>query len=142
MPVRTECELVEDLSRGGCHILDAAGIPLPSLDCLRKWDWMITHRDADYGAGEAMPVVMHDGSRVLLRKLAADYDPTDRLGAMDRMQREAAHGELLTGLLYIDPLATDLHTALNTAAAPLNTLASDTLCPGSATLAKINAALR
>lgn len=52
MPVRTECELVEDLSRGGCHILDAAGIPLPSLDCLRKWDWTITHRDADYGDGE------------------------------------------------------------------------------------------
>ena len=67
-------------------------------------------------------VTNHDGSILRLRKLAADYDPTDRLGAMDRMQREAAHGELLTGLLYIDPLATDLHTALNTAAAPLNTL--------------------
>jgi len=97
---------------------------------------------ASYAPGAVIAVTNHDGSILRLRKLAADYDPTDRLGAMDRMQREAAHGELLTGLLYIDPLATDLHTALNTAAAPLNTLASDTLCPGSATLAKINAALR
>ncbi len=97
---------------------------------------------ASYAPGEAIEVTNHDGSLLRLRKLAADYDPTDRLAAMDQMQRRAAHGEVLTGLLYIDPLATDLHTALNTTASPLNTLGPDTLCPGVSTLAKINAALR
>lgn len=48
----SECEVVGDLSRGGCHILDAAGIPLPSLDCLRKWEWVVSHEDADYGGGQ------------------------------------------------------------------------------------------
>ena len=61
---------------------------------------------------------------------------------MEQMQRKAAQGEMLTGLLYIDPLATDLHEALNTTTVPLNTLGPDTLCPGGATLDKINAALR
>jgi 2-oxoglutarate/2-oxoacid ferredoxin oxidoreductase subunit beta len=97
---------------------------------------------ASYAPGEAIEVTNHDGSLLRLRKLASDYDPTDRLAAMDQMQRKAAHGEVLTGLLYIDPLATDLHTALNTTATPLNTLGPDKLCPGAATLAKINAALR
>lgn len=97
---------------------------------------------ASYAPGEAIEVTNHDGSLLRLRKLAADYDPTDRLGALDQMQRKAAHGEMLTGLLYIDPLATDLHTALNTTATPLNALGPDRLCPGGATLAKINAALR
>jgi 2-oxoglutarate ferredoxin oxidoreductase subunit beta len=97
---------------------------------------------ASYAPGEAIEVTNHDGSLLRLRKLAADYDPTDRVAAMDQMQRKAAHGEVLTGLLYIDPLATDLHTALNTTGTPLNTLGPDKLCPGAATLAKINAGLR
>lgn len=97
---------------------------------------------ASYAPGEVTEVTNHDGSVLRLRKLASDYDPTDRLAALDQMQRKAAHGEVLTGLLYIDPLATDLHTALNTTAVPLNKLGPDKLCPGSATLAKINAALR
>lgn len=97
---------------------------------------------ASYAPGTVTEVTNHDGSVLRLRKLAADYDPTDRLAAMDQMQRKAAHGEVLTGLLYIDPLASDLHAALNTTATPLNALGPDKLCPGAATLAKINAALR
>jgi 2-oxoglutarate ferredoxin oxidoreductase subunit beta len=58
------------------------------------------------------------------------------------MQSHAALGEIVTGLLYIDPLATDLHTALNTTAAPLNTLSAKQLNPGKAALAKINDSLR
>jgi 2-oxoglutarate ferredoxin oxidoreductase subunit beta len=45
-------------------------------------------------------------------------------------------------LLYVDPLATDLHIALNTTSKPLNTLGADLLCPGAKALEKINAALR
>ena len=38
---------------------------------------------ADYKEGEALPVVMHDGSRIVLRKLDATYDPTNRTAARD-----------------------------------------------------------
>ena len=38
------------------------------------------------------------------------------------MNEHAQHGEVVTGLLYMDPLATDLHTAFNTCATPLNAL--------------------
>jgi 2-oxoglutarate ferredoxin oxidoreductase subunit beta len=87
-------------------------------------------------------VEQHDGSVLRLRKLHADYDPTDRYAAMNYMQSHAALGEVVTGLLYIDPLATDLHMSLNTCAAPLNTLNAAQLNPGTRALDKINAALR
>ncbi|MHB1250299.1 MAG: 2-oxoacid:ferredoxin oxidoreductase subunit beta, partial [Polaromonas sp.] len=62
--------------------------------------------------------------------------------AMSYMQAHQARGEIVTGLLYLDPLATDLHLALNTSDKPLNTLGAAQLCPGSRELEKINAALR
>jgi 2-oxoglutarate ferredoxin oxidoreductase subunit beta len=61
---------------------------------------------------------------------------------MGYMQQHQARGEVVTGLLYLDPLATDLHTALNTCAAPLNTLNAGQLNPGAQALEKINASLR
>jgi 2-oxoglutarate ferredoxin oxidoreductase subunit beta len=42
----------------------------------------------------------------------------------------------------MDPLATDLHTALNTSEHPLNGFQADMLCPGQTALEKINASLR
>jgi 2-oxoglutarate/2-oxoacid ferredoxin oxidoreductase subunit beta len=87
-------------------------------------------------------VEQHDGSRIALRKLDADYDPHDRLGAMTFLQKHAAKGQIVTGLLYVDPEADDLHAHLNTVDAPLNTLTEKALCPGSAALDKINASLR
>ena len=87
-------------------------------------------------------VEQHDGTSLRLRKLHADYDPTDRFAAMAYMQSRAALGEIVTGLLYIDPLATDLHLALNTIAAPLNTMGAKQLNPGQAALDNINASVR
>jgi 2-oxoglutarate ferredoxin oxidoreductase subunit beta len=97
---------------------------------------------ADYPPGSLVEVEQHDGSMLRLRKLHTDYDPTDRYAAMSYMQSHAALGEIVTGLLYIDPLATDLHTALNTCAVPLNTLNAGQLNPGAKALAKINDSLR
>jgi 2-oxoglutarate ferredoxin oxidoreductase subunit beta len=97
---------------------------------------------SEYAPGEVVDVRQHDGTLLRLRSLHADYDPTDRAAAMAYMQHHAARGEVVTGLLYVDPLATDLHTALNTTARPLNVLGADQLCPGTAALEKLNAALR
>ena len=51
-------------------------------------------------------------------------------------------GEVVTGLLYVDPSPKDLHDNLNTVAAPLNTLDAAELCPGPSALDRINASLR
>ncbi|KAH2775459.1 hypothetical protein KXW38_002086, partial [Aspergillus fumigatus] len=56
----------------------------------------------------------HDGTKLALRKLDADYDPHDRLGAQNFLQKHAAKGQIVTGLLYVDPESEDLHAHLNT----------------------------
>ena len=92
--------------------------------------------------GEVVDVRQHDGSLLRLRSLHPEYDPTDRHAAMNFMQQHQARGEIVTGLLYVDPLATDLHTSHNTTATPLNTLGAQQLCPGATVLDRINASLR
>jgi 2-oxoglutarate/2-oxoacid ferredoxin oxidoreductase subunit beta len=92
--------------------------------------------------GDVIELPQPDGSVMRLRKLDDAHDPTDRRAAMNRMQELAVAGEIATGLLYIDPNASDLHKALNTVAMPLNTLDESALCPGASLLEKINAGLR
>lgn len=95
-----------------------------------------------YAPGEVVDVTQHDGSVLRLRKLHDGYDASDRYAAMSYMQQHAARGEVVTGLLYIDPVATELHTSLNTCEAALNTMDAKLLCPGRSALEKINASLR
>jgi len=97
---------------------------------------------ADYEPGSVVNVTQHDGSILRLRKLAPDYDPTDRIKAMNYLQERAAAGEVVTGLLYVKPESTDLHEYMHTVETPLNTLGAAELCPGAVTLEKINASLR
>ena len=97
---------------------------------------------ADYAPGEMVDVRQHDGSIVRLRKIAADYDPTDRIKVMNYLQERAAAGEVVTGLLYVNPDSVDLHAHLNTVDVPLNKLDVRELCPGAVALERINASLR
>ena len=96
----------------------------------------------NYAPGTVQVVEQHDGTKLVLRKLDADYDVHDRVAALNFLQRHAANGQVVTGLLYVDPDAEDLHAHLNTVAKPLNALETKDLCPGSTALEKINAALR
>ena len=97
---------------------------------------------ARYAPGEVVDVEQHDGLTLRLRKLRSDYDPTDRIAAMNHVLSHQAKGEVVTGLLYVDGTAGDLHQALNTTVVPLNTLGSQQLNPGASALDKLNAALR
>ena len=96
----------------------------------------------DYEPGQVVSVQQHDGSYLRLHKLDADYDPTDRIKVMNYLNQHAAKGEVVTGLLFVDPDARDLHEHLNTVERPLNQLDVRDLCPGSAALERINASLR
>jgi 2-oxoglutarate ferredoxin oxidoreductase subunit beta len=96
----------------------------------------------DYAPGSVEMVTQHDGSTLRLRKLHTDYDMNDRVSALAYMQERHAVGEIVTGLLYVDPNPRDMHGHLNTSDAPLNALQEATLVPGAQALAKINAGLR
>jgi 2-oxoglutarate ferredoxin oxidoreductase subunit beta len=85
-------------------------------------------------------VVLHDGGAIRLRKLHADYDPRNKVGVLAYLEDRRAHGEVVTGLLYVEEGAADLHAVQNTVAVPLNALGDAELVPGSAALAKFNAA--
>jgi 2-oxoglutarate ferredoxin oxidoreductase subunit beta len=96
----------------------------------------------DHAPGTVELVTQHDGSILKLRKLADSYDPTSRIAAMNFLQERQAAGEIVTGLLYVDPEAEDLHDRLDTIETPLNALGEAELCPGSAALDEVNASLR
>jgi 2-oxoglutarate ferredoxin oxidoreductase subunit beta len=95
-----------------------------------------------YEAGSVEVVEQHDGSKLVLKKVSADYDAHDRIGAMTFLQQHAAKGQIVTGLLYVDSEPEDLHAHFNTVATPLNGMSEKELSPGSAALDKINASLR
>jgi 2-oxoglutarate ferredoxin oxidoreductase subunit beta len=92
---------------------------------------------AEYAAGAAMPVVMHDGSQIVLRKADGAYDPTDKAAAFTYLSRAQAAGEIATGLLYLQPDRPDMHDLANTPEAALATMPWEKVCPGSGTLANI-----
>ena len=92
---------------------------------------------ADYGAGEAFPVRMHDGSGIVLRKQDVAYDPTDRITAAAQIQEHMKAGEYLTGLLHVDQSQREFHDINATPDAPLNSLPYEALSPGSKALEKV-----
>src|SRR5262250_1794293 len=97
---------------------------------------------ADYMPGTLETVVQHDGTVLRLRKLAVDYDPCDRISALTYLQQQHAAGEIVTGLLFVEPEASDMHDFLDTVETPLNALGEVELCPGTEILARFNAAHR
>lgn len=96
----------------------------------------------EYAPGTTEEVALHDGSSLRLAKLDADYDPSDRIMAMAYLQAKAARNELVTGLIYMDRHATDMHANLNTVDVPLNGLSEKDLCPGTKALDAFNASHR
>ena len=97
---------------------------------------------ARYGAGETHSVTMHDGSVIQLRKADAQYDTSDRMGALNAIQTANESHRILTGLLYLNQHSRNLNIKLNLAARALNELSNDELCPGSKVLSSINEGLR
>lgn len=92
---------------------------------------------AQYAAGEALPVTMHDGSRILLRKLDANYDPTDRGKAVNYLREKLRQGEHVTGLIYINEKTPEFHEVNATVSTPMNQLPFAALNPGAKGLDKI-----
>jgi 2-oxoglutarate ferredoxin oxidoreductase subunit beta len=94
-----------------------------------------------YDPGEMRVVALHDGSFIKLRKLETDYDPTDRLGAMHRLQWAQEKNEFITGLVYYDPSRPSLAETARLGETPLNALEEDRTRPPAAVLAGLMSGL-
>ena len=107
------------------HVIDADFIP-PAEEI-----------KAAYDEGSAMPVELHDGSKIVFRKVDKDYDPTSRAAAFSFLRDSVNAGEIITGLLYIDSETGDMHDLSGSVERPLAKIPYDELNPGKDALAKV-----
>jgi 2-oxoglutarate ferredoxin oxidoreductase subunit beta len=85
--------------------------------------------DIEYEEGTVREVELHDGSRLVLKKLDRDYDPTDKFAAIELLHRPQNPGEVLTGILFIDNESPTLIERLQMVDEPLATLPQERIRP-------------
>ena len=83
----------------------------------------------EYEPGEMQNVEMHDGSTIQLRKLEEEYDPTDKMGALHRLQWAEQKREFITGLIYYDDSRKPLDEVEMLVDEPLATLPTEKIRP-------------
>lgn len=86
-----------------------------------------------------LEVELHDGSRIVLKKLDENQDPTSRLAAFAVVERSLQEGKLLTGLFYVSEEKPDLREMLKMTNVPLAYLPESKLRPSREALAALNA---
>jgi 2-oxoglutarate ferredoxin oxidoreductase subunit beta len=89
---------------------------------------------ASHAEGTIARVAMHDGSVLRFRKVAPDYDPTNREKVWSYLYERQRSGEIPVGLLFVDEGGVEMHAAAKTVDTPLAKLPFEELCPGSAAL--------
>ena len=92
----------------------------------------------DFERGTTKEVTMFDGSTVMLKKLESEYDPTDKMQALKKLQVADNNNWLLTGLIYIDPDVPVLFDKYNIPDTPLNRLGTEKLRPPKEALDALN----
>ncbi len=93
------------------------------------------------GTGE-LEVELHSGGVLRFASLPPGYDPRDRLSVARHLEEHRRRDEIPMGLLYVDGSVPDLHGLAETTEVPLNAVPFGELCPGSAALDELQAALR
>ena len=96
----------------------------------------------EYEPGTTTEVTMHDGSHLYLKKVAEDYDPTDKMSAIRLLQETARRGEFATGILYVEPDKEDFLSLLNIVDEPLAGLPLDRVRPPKTVLDEVMESLR
>ena len=91
---------------------------------LQELDFVPAYEDitVEIAEGDVMDVRMHDGSHLRIRKLGREYNPVDRLAGLRALEEAEAKGEVLTGVLYVNPEKPMFLDLLNLGEAPLATL--------------------
>jgi 2-oxoglutarate ferredoxin oxidoreductase subunit beta len=96
----------------------------------------------EYEPGSTTAVKMHDGSQLYLRKVAADYNPSDRMTALKLLHDTALRGEFATGVFYVEPDKDDFITTLNMVDEPLAALPTARVRPPASVLDELMESLR
>jgi len=98
--------------------------------------------DVEYDPGTTVNVTMHDGSKLMLRKLEEDYDPANKIEAIRRLNISHQKGEVLTGVFYINTKTPTFIDLLNMTDQPLATLPECVVRPGREVLEQVMEELR
>ncbi|MDH3943712.1 MAG: 2-oxoacid:ferredoxin oxidoreductase subunit beta [Anaerolineae bacterium] len=95
--------------------------------------------EGDFPEGSTHTVTMHDGSKIILKKLERDYDPTDRLEAMRVVEQSHRDEVLVTGLLFVNTVRPSLFDIYDLPKnTPLNRMTEKELRPERSSLDKVN----
>jgi len=92
----------------------------------------------EYGEGEFEEVTMYNGSKVVLKKVDRDYDPCDRIAALNMLEEANANQYLLTGLIYIDQCPPSLMEIYNLSETPLNRFTEKQIRPPKNSIKTVN----
>ena len=95
-----------------------------------------------YAPGELQTVELHDGSHLQLRKLEAEYNPRDRMAAIQRLQVAEMNQEMVTGLIYYDDKRPSLAEVANMNVIPLAHLTDAQIRPSASSLDGLMATMR
>ena len=101
-------------------------LPLHDISFVPKFEEI---QIEDYDPGSVKEVELHDGSHIRLRKLEVDFDPTDRMGALHRLQWAQQQEEFITGLIYFDNTRRSLDEVLELVDEPLGRLTAEQIRP-------------
>jgi len=96
----------------------------------------------EYEEGTTTEVTMHDGSKLMLRKLEEDYDPSNKIEAIHRLIQSHVKGEVLTGVFYVNTKTPTFLDLLNMTDQPLATLPESVTRPGREVLEQVMEELR
>src|SRR6202140_2203635 len=99
--------------------------PLHTLDFVPFYEDI----SAEIAEGEIKEVEMHDGSKLRIKKLGRDYDPTNKFDALKAIDESNKNGEVLTGVYYVDTSKPNFLDMLSIDAAPLATLPESKIRP-------------
>ncbi len=91
----------------------------------------------EYEPGSVQEVVMHDGSKITLKKTDHDYNPKDRAQAIATIHKANAEKQFLTGLLYVDEDKTSFTDVMHVVDEPLATLPQERVRPPKSVLDEI-----
>jgi len=92
--------------------------------------------------GSSQEVTLHDGSRIYLKRVGEEYNPTDKLAAIRMLAETARKGEYATGLLYVEPDKDDFCSLLNLVDEPLAFLPLERTRPPQSALDEVMESLR
>ncbi len=109
---------------------DIAFLPVPARDEITV---------EDFEEGTIRDVELHDGSVIKLKKLEADYDPTDRWHALRVLEDADINNYMVTGLIYVDVKAPTMFDLYDLPQQALNRMTERQLRPSRESIDEVNA---